>query len=97
MIQQRQSIEPLLAPSKIMTPGRHQSNQTWEDHFDLLQHLQEEGWVNHEAKEFWLVTDSPRINAWLVYNKIQLKRGDRESDDLWQQRKERLQQLGFRF
>jgi hypothetical protein len=74
------------------------AGSTWEENYSILQrHVAENGEVNQEAEEFWMVTSNPKINEWLVYCKIELRKPHRKSDRCWQERKQRLEELGLHF
>ena len=83
----------------IQTPEVFKKESDWDEHFALLQkHIEENGKdsVHQDSPEFWLVTADPKLNQWLVYNRIELKKARRQDDPQWQERKQRLQNLGIR-
>jgi hypothetical protein len=87
----------MLGP-KTMVSRRLSQTADWEDNFALLQkHMEEHGAIDHTIQEFWLVTSNTQLNEWLVYNKIELRRPHRQQDQRWQERRQRLEQLGFTF
>ena len=69
----------------------------WDQNFALLQkHIEDNGEdALHQDSPFWLVTANPKLNQWLVYNRVELKKARRQDDPQWQERKVRLQQLGI--
>ena len=75
----------------------------WEEKFDMLEeHLRAnsasgDDSVDRASNCFWLVTSNPKLNEWLVYNKIELKKARRQQDTTWQERRQRLAELGFHF
>ena len=78
-------------------PEVFKQESEWDQTYALLQkHIEENGKdsLHQDSPEFWLVTASPKLNQWLVYNRIELKKARRQADPQWQERKARLQQLG---
>lgn len=76
----------------------------WEEKYGMLEeHLRvhtvsgEEEGVDASSACFWLVTSNPKLNEWLVYNKIELKKARRQTDKTWQARRHRLAELGFHY
>jgi len=77
----------------------------WDEKFDLLEELcrskattnNNDNGVDRSSKCFWLVTSNPQLNEWLVYNRIELNKKRRQQDPIWQERRQRLAQLGFHF
>ena len=92
MMMQTNAVEPTKT-----APHRALSNLHWEEMFHVLQKLLDNGEVNFESKEFWLVTPIARVNEWLAYNKIEMKRPNRQADPRWQERRQRLEAVGFSF
>ena len=73
---------------------------SWEENYALFQKLLEEhgqAALKQDSAEFWLVTADPKLNQWLVYTRIELKKSRRQNDQQWLDRKERLEQLGIQF
>jgi len=82
--------------TRIETPS---TTPCWDENYALLQEYLKENAdeIDHNAQESWLVTPNSKINQWLVYNKVELRRPHRQADQCWQERKQRLEALGFQF
>ncbi len=86
--------------SMIQTPEIFKKESDWDINFSLLQkHMEEHGEsaFDKESPNSWMVTVDPKLNQWLVYTKIELKKARRQEDPQWQERKQKLQQLGIQF
>ena len=68
----------------------------WDENFALLEQHVHDKTIEPESPEFWLVTADAKLNQWLVYTRIELKKERRQHDQLWIQRRERLEKLGIR-
>lgn len=70
----------------------------WEENFLLLQeYIEHNPRITGDAPEFWLLTTNPKLNQWLVYNKVELKKARNQRDPVWMDRKMRLGELGVLF
>lgn len=83
---------------KAELPPSVTRGSSWDEKYDLLEELcKNTDGVDPTSDCFWLVTANPKLNEWLVYNKIELKKSRRKADKLWQERKQKLAALGFHF
>ena len=87
-----------MSVAKVTLPSSVTRASDWDEKYDLLEELcKNTDGVNQESDCFWLVTANPKLNEWLVYNKIELKKARRKTDKVWQERKRKLEALGFHF
>ena len=71
---------------------------SWEINFMLLQdYLLSHGQLRGDVLEFWMLTSSTKLNQWLVYNKVELRKERNQNDPVWMDRKQRLLDLGIYF